>query len=51
LDDQEAVSEVAERFRDTVLGMGGSRPAAEVYRLFRGRDASARALLEEQGLR
>jgi oligopeptidase A len=51
LDDQEAVSEVAERFRDTVLGMGGSRPAAEVYRMFRGRDASARALLEEQGLR
>ena len=50
LDDDEAVRAVAKRFRDTVLGLGGSRPAAEVYRLFRGRDATAAALLEAQGL-
>jgi oligopeptidase A len=51
LDDDEAVGEVAERFRDTVLGLGGSLPAAEVYRLFRGRDATPEALLVDQGLR
>ena len=50
LDDADAVRQVAERFRDTVLALGGSRPAAEVYRLFRGRDASPKALLEDQGL-
>ena len=51
LDDQAAVRKVAERFRDTVLALGGSRPAAEVFRLFRGRDASPDALLEDQGLK
>ena len=50
LDDAAAVRQVAEKFRDTVLALGGSRPAAEVYRLFRGRDASPQALLEDQGL-
>ncbi|MEQ8858076.1 MAG: M3 family metallopeptidase [Pseudomonadales bacterium] len=51
LDDPEALRAVAERFRDTVLGLGGSLPAAEVYRRFRGRDATPDALLREQGLR
>jgi oligopeptidase A len=51
LDEQTALSEVAERFRKTVLGLGGSLPAAEVYRQFRGRDASADALLVDQGLK
>lgn len=51
LDDDAAVANVAERFRDTVLGMGGSLPAADVYRLFRGRDASPDALLIHQGLK
>ncbi|MEM1433365.1 MAG: M3 family metallopeptidase [Pseudomonadota bacterium] len=50
LENENAVREVADRFRTTVLALGGSRPAAEVYRLFRGRDASPAALLEEQGL-
>ncbi|MFV2089820.1 MAG: M3 family metallopeptidase, partial [Pseudomonadales bacterium] len=50
LEDDAALGEVAEKFRDTVLGLGGSLPAAEVYRRFRGRDASARALLVDQGL-
>jgi oligopeptidase A len=47
LDDETAVADVARRFRETVLGLGGSLPAAEVYRRFRGRDASADALLDE----
>ncbi len=51
LDNDEAVKDVAERFRDTVLGLGGSLPAEEVYRRFRGRDATPDALLVDQGLR
>jgi len=51
LSNDEAVREVAERFRGTVLGLGGSLPAAEVYRRFRGRDATPEALLIEQGLK
>jgi oligopeptidase A len=50
LDDEVAVRDVARRFRETVLGLGGSLPAVEVYRLFRGRDASPDALLLDQGL-
>ena len=51
LDNDEAVRDVAQRFRDTVLGLGGSLPAQEVYRRFRGRDATPDALLVDQGLR
>ncbi len=50
LDDEAAVKKVADRFRRTVLGLGGSLPAADVYRQFRGRDATAEALLVDQGL-
>ena len=50
LDNDDALAEVAARFRETVLGLGGSRPAAEVYRLFRGRDATPDALLADHGL-
>jgi oligopeptidase A len=46
-----ALREVAGRFRDTVLALGGSQPAAEVYRRFRGRDADPDALLVQQGLK
>ncbi len=51
LDDDEAVREVAERFRETVLALGGSLPAAEVYQRFRGRNATPDALLADQGLK
>ena len=50
LDDDVAVKEVALRFRDTVLALGGSKPAADVYQLFRGREPTADALLADQGL-
>ena len=50
LDNDEQLQEVAARFRSTVLGLGGSLPAADVYRLFRGRDATPDALLADQGL-
>jgi oligopeptidase A len=39
-----------QRFRDTVLALGGAKPAAEVYREFRGRDATIDALLTQEGL-
>ncbi len=50
LDNDDELRDVASRFRDTVLGLGGSKPAAEVYRLFRGRDATPDALLKDHGL-
>lgn len=50
LDDEVAVREVAQRFRDTVLAEGGSRPSAETYIKFRGRPAGVESLLKSQGL-
>jgi len=50
LDNDTELSAVAQRFQETVLGLGGSRPAAEVYRMFRGRDATPDALLADHGL-
>ncbi len=38
------------RFREQVLAVGGSRPALESFRAFRGRDPSLDALLRHQGL-
>ena len=38
------------RFRDQVLAVGGSRPALDSFRAFRGRDPSLDALLRHQGL-
>src|SRR5690606_10750907 len=38
------------RFRDEILAVGGSRPAADSFRAFRGRDASLDALLRHSGM-
>ena len=38
------------RFRDEVLAVGGSRPAAESFRAFRGRDPEVDALLRHNGM-
>ena len=38
------------RFRDEVLAAGGSRPAAESFRAFRGRDPAVDALLRHSGM-
>ena len=38
------------RFRDEILAVGGSRPAAESFRAFRGRDPSIDALLRRSGM-
>ena len=42
--------ETGKRFRDEVLSVGGSRPAAESFRAFRGRDPSVDALLRHSGM-
>jgi oligopeptidase A len=38
------------RFRDEVLAVGGSRPAIESFRAFRGRDPTVEALLRHSGM-
>ena len=50
LDDEQAVSSVGKRFKDTVLAMGGGRHPAKVFRDFRGRDPNPEALLKHSGL-
>lgn len=39
-----------QRFMEEILAVGGSRPAAESFRAFRGRDPSIDALLRHSGL-
>ena len=38
------------RFRDEILAVGGSRPAAESFRAFRGREPDVAALLRHNGM-
>ncbi|MDQ2069709.1 M3 family metallopeptidase [Natronospira bacteriovora] len=42
--------ETGQRFRRTVLGLGGSLPAADVFRQFRGRDPELSAFLRHHGI-
>ena len=42
--------ETGARFRDEVLAVGGSRPAAESFRAFRGREPRVDALLRHNGM-
>jgi oligopeptidase A len=42
--------ETGRRFRDEILAVGGSRPAAESFRAFRGREPSVDALLRHSGM-
>ncbi|HKU48130.1 MAG TPA: M3 family metallopeptidase [Burkholderiales bacterium] len=42
--------EAGARFRDEILAVGGSRPAAESFRAFRGREPNVEALLRHNGL-
>jgi oligopeptidase A len=50
LEDPEALSRTGASFRDTVLALGGSRHPAEVFKAFRGREPSPKALLRHSGL-
>jgi oligopeptidase A len=50
LDDPRALAATGERFRETVLALGGSRPAMHVFESFRGRAPDTEALLRHNGL-
>ena len=51
LEDDVAVAETGRRYRDTILGLGGSRPPMDVFVAFRGREPTPDALLRHAGLR
>jgi oligopeptidase A len=50
LDDPDALRETGRRFRETVLGLGGSRDPMQVFVAFRGRPPTVDALLRHAGL-
>ena len=50
LSDDAAVRRLGTSYRETVLGLGGSKSALEVFRDFRGRDPEVSALLRQQDL-
>ena len=50
LNQPEALQRVGTAFRDTVLSLGGSRPAMDVFVAFRGREPQAEHLLRHSGL-
>ena len=47
LQDSETVRRVGARYRETVLALGGSKSALEVFREFRGRDPEIAALARQ----
>ena len=50
LGDDEAMKRLGARYRDTVLALGGSMSALDVFREFRGRNPEISALLRQQDL-
>ncbi|XP_063976815.1 uncharacterized protein LOC135162371 [Diachasmimorpha longicaudata] len=50
-DNEAKRKEIAGRFKETFLALGGSVPAGEVFRRFRGRDPNSKALLKNLGLK
>lgn len=49
--DKEQLLDVGKRFRETYLALGGSCHPSQVFRKFRGRDPSPKALLKSLGLK
>lgn len=50
LDNESEIAVVGQRFRDTVLALGGSQHPMDVFTSFRGREPSTEALLRHRGL-
>ena len=50
LEDAAAVASTGQRYRNTILALGGSRHPMAVFRDFRGREPSTAALLRHSGL-
>ena len=51
LEDDAKMKDLGSKYRDTVLALGGSVNALDVFRKFRGRDPGIDALLRQQGLK
>ncbi|MBN2298446.1 MAG: M3 family metallopeptidase [Deltaproteobacteria bacterium] len=50
LDNQDQLPVLGRRYRDTILASGGSRHPMDVFKSFRGREPSTKALLRHSGL-
>ncbi|MGB3533718.1 MAG: M3 family metallopeptidase [Microcoleaceae cyanobacterium] len=50
LENEKSVAETGQRFRDTVLSLGGSLHPMEVFKAFRGREPNTKPLLVHSGL-
>ena len=50
LEHEGRIVELGRKYADTVMGLGGSLPAADVFKQFRGRAPTADALLRHSGL-
>ena len=50
LDEESQIKETGKRFRETVLSLGGSCCPSEVFKRFRGRAPSTKALIKHLGL-
>ena len=50
VEDLSSVRELGQRFRETILGLGGSIAPLEVFKMFRGREPSTQALLKHSNL-
>ncbi|KAL3721845.1 hypothetical protein ACJRO7_034222 [Eucalyptus globulus] len=50
LDDSKAVKQTGQRFRDTILALGGGKAPLQVFTEFRGREPSLSAFLRHRGL-
>lgn len=48
---EESQQKIGKRFKETFLCLGGSVPANEVFRRFRGRDPSLKALINSLNLK
>ena len=51
LDNEDAVTVLGKRYRDTILALGGSRHPMDVFRDFRGRAPTTEALLRHKGFK
>ena len=50
LDNEFQVKSTGKRFRETILSLGGSKPPSEIFKSFRGRAPSTKALIRHLGL-
>ncbi len=50
LENNKNISEIGEKFKDTILSLGGSLSPLEVFKLFRGREPKTDSLIRHLGL-